>query len=214
MAQSVYVSRSRLAQPHKKLTHHTDYLLAFLRSFVLPTALGGEKSGFKASGSISSALNERSTQHRASLLRRLRVTLFSHLAIIHLLFILACLTGLALNLARTFSPPNSSIPNFWSSASITTPAQRLEFFITRLGWPPLFWLQFVASAATPIVYAIWPPSQPDRGELLERDEKTGVSYPKVEARGARRNRWGWWRYGRGALAMGWTFAVFVGNEVL
>jgi hypothetical protein len=78
----------------------------------------------------------------------------------------------------------------------------------------LFWLQFVASAATPIVYAIWPPSQPDREELLERDEKTGVSYPKVEARGTRRNRWGWWRYGRGALAMAWTFAVFVGNEVL
>jgi hypothetical protein len=49
---------------------------------------------------------------------------------------------------------------------------------------------------------------------LERDEKTGVSYPKVEERGTRRNRWGWWRYGRGALAMAWTFAVFVGNEVL
>jgi hypothetical protein len=163
---------------------------------------------------VSSDLNERSRQTRAPLLRRLRTTLFSHLAIIHLLFILACLTGLALNLARTFSLPNSSIPNLWSTASITTPAQRLEFFITRLGWPPLFWLQFVASAATPIAYAIWPPSQPDREELLESDEKTGVSYPKVEARGTRRNRWGWWRYGRGALAMAWTFAVFVGNEVL
>ena len=201
-------------QPNTRLTL-ADYLLAFLRSFVLPTALGGEKAGFKASGSVSSDLNERSLQNRAPLFRRLRTTLFSHLAIIHLLFILACLTGLALNLARTLVPaPNISIPNLWSSAPITTPAQRLEFFITRLGWPPLFWLQFVASAATPIAYAIWPPSQPDREELLERDEKTEVSYPRLEARGTRRNRWGWWRYGRGALAMAWTFAVFVGNEVL
>jgi hypothetical protein len=185
-----------------------------MRSFVLPTALGGEKTGFKASGSISSALHERSQQSRAPLPRRLRVTLFSHLAIIHLLFILACLTGLALNLARTFSSPATSIPNLWSSAQITNPAQRLEFFITRLGWPPLFWLQFVASAATPIVYAIWPPTVPEREELLERDEKTGVAYPKVEARGTTRTRWGWLRYVRGAVAMGWTFAVFVGNEVL
>jgi hypothetical protein len=185
-----------------------------MRSFILPTALGGEKTGFKASGSISSDLNERSPSTRAPLHHRLRTTLFSHLAIIHLLFILACLTGLALNLARTFSSPAVSIPNLWSSNPITTPAQRLEFFITRLGWPPLFWLQFVASAATPIVYAICPPTVPEREELLERDEKTGVAYPSVEARGSRRTGRGWWRYLRGAVAMGWTFAVFVGNEVL
>ena len=191
-----------------------DYFLAFMRSFILPTAIGGSKPGFKASGSIRNALNERSPQHRASLLRRLRITLFSHLAIIHLLFITACLTGLALNLARTFSPAKTSIPNLWSTTPIQTPAQRLEFFITRLGWPPLFWLQFVASAATPIVYAIWPPSQPDREELLDRDEKSGVAYPKIEARGVRRTRGGWWRYARGAFAMAWTLAVFVGNEVL
>jgi hypothetical protein len=201
-------------EPDTRLTP-ADYFLAFLRSFVLPTALGGEKAGFKSSGSVSSDLNERSRQTRAPLLRRLRVTLFSHLAIIHLLFILACLTGLALNLARTFLPPTNSIPNLWSTAPITTSGERLEFFITRLGWPPLFWLQFVASAATPIVYAIWPPAMPEeREELLERDEKTGVAYPKLESKGARRNRWGWWRYARGALAMAWTVAVFVGNEVL
>jgi hypothetical protein len=208
-----YLNVSKISTRHQTYTS-TDYLLAFLRSFVLPTALGGEKAGFKPSGSVSSALSERSLIHRAPLIRRLRVTLFSHLAIIHLLFILACLTGLALNLARTFLPPTNSIPNLWSTAPITTSGERLEFFITRLGWPPLFWLQFVASATTPIVYAIWPPAMPEREELLERDEKTGVSYPKIESRGTKRTRWGWWRYGRGALAMAWTFAVFVGNEVM
>jgi hypothetical protein len=215
MAQSLYVHLSQHLQTHNptpNLHYNTDYLIAFMRSFVLPTALGGEKTGFKASGSISNDLNERSQQTRAPLHRRLRVSLFSHLTIIHLLFILACLTGLALNLARTFSP--TSIPNLWSKAAITSPAERLEFFITRLGWPPLFWLQFVASAATPIAYAIWPPAMPDREELLERDEKTGVAYPKAEATGAKRTRSGWWRYIRGVVAMGWTFAVFVGNEVL
>ena len=207
-----YLTISKLPNLNSKLTNPTDYFIAFLRSFILPKALGGEKTGFKPSGSISNDLDERSPHHRAPLLRRLRKTLFSHLAIIHLLFMTACLTGLALNLARTFSP--TDIPNLWSTAPITTPAQRLEFFITRLGWPPLFWLQFVASAATPIVYAVWPPSQPEREELLDRDEKTGVAYPKVEARMARRTRTGWWRYVRGAFAMGWTFAVFFGNEVL
>lgn len=55
---------------------------------------------------------------------------------------------------------------------------------------------------------------PDREELLERDEKSGVAYPKPEATGAKRTRRGWWRYVRGAVAMGWTFAIFVGNEIL
>ena len=133
MAQSLYVYLSQHLQTHNptpNLHYNTDYLIAFMRSFVLPTALGGEKTGFKASGSISNDLNERSQQARAPLHRRLRVSLFSHLTIIHLLFILACLTGLALNLARTFSP--TSIPNLWSKAAITSPAERLEFFITRL----------------------------------------------------------------------------------
>ena len=56
--------------------------------------------------------------------------------------------------------------------------------------------------------------QPDREELLDRDEKTGVAYPKVEARNSRRTPAGAWRYGRATIAMLYTFALFVANEVI
>jgi hypothetical protein len=75
-------------------------------------------------------------------------------------------------------------------------------------------MQFIASALTPITYAIWPPTQPDREELLDRDEKTGVAYPKTENRMQKRTAAGSWRYGRAALAMTYTFALFVANEVI
>ncbi|KAM0708792.1 hypothetical protein Q7P35_005445 [Cladosporium inversicolor] len=188
------------------------YFIAFMRSFVLPKALGGETKGFKASGSIPSDLQERSVGSRAPLLRRLRVILFSQYAWIHAIFVLACLIGFALNLARAFSP--ADIPNLWDTATLTTMHDRLVFFVTRLGWPPLFWMQFIASALTPILYAIWPPTQPDREELLDRDEKTGVAYPKIEARNSRRTPAGAWRYGRATIAMLYTFALFVANEII
>jgi hypothetical protein len=189
-----------------------DYFLAFIRSFVLPKALGGETVGFKASGSISSDFQERDARLRAPLLRRLRVTLFSHHAIVHAIFVVACLAGVALNFARAFSPVN--IPNLWDTTALANAHDRLVFFVTRLGWPPLFWMQFIASALTPITYAIWPPTQPDREELLDRDEKTGVAYPKMDSRMPKRTLSGHWRYGRAALAIMYTFALFVTNEVI
>ena len=189
-----------------------DYFIAFMRSFILPKALGGAATGFRASGSISSDLQERRAESRAPLLRRLNVTLFSHYAFIHAIFILICLIGFALNLARAFGPAN--IPNLWDTATLTTIHDKLVFFVTRLGWPPLFWIQFIASALTPILYAVWPPTQPDREELLDRDEKTGVAYPKIEARNSRRTPAGAWRYGRATIAMLYTFALFVANEVI
>jgi hypothetical protein len=187
-----------------------DYFIAFMRSFVLPEALGGGQTGFTASGSISDDLQERRAASRAPLLQRLRVTLFSHYAIVHAIFLLACLIGFALNLARASSP--ADIPNLWDTAILTTTQDRLVFFVTRLGWPPLVWMQFIASALTPILYAVWPPTQPDREELLDRDEKTGVAYPKIEARKSKRTPAGAWRYGRATVAMLYTFVLFVANE--
>lgn len=168
--------------------------------------------GFKSSGSVSNDLEERRADSRAPLLRRLRVTLFSHHAIIHALFVLACLAGVALNLARIFSPVK--IPNLWDTASPETTQEKLVFFVTRLGWPPIFWMQFLASALTPIMYAIWPPTQPDREELLDRDEKTGVAYPRAEATVPKCTGAGRWRYVRATISMLYTLAIFVANEVI
>lgn len=54
--------------------------------------------------------------------------------------------------------------------------------LTHAGWPPILWLSCLLSCWTPIQYAIWPPDCPDREDLLVRDDKTGVAYPKEESK--------------------------------
>lgn len=181
-----------------------------MRSFVLPKALGGIATGFKASGSITSDLRERSASCRAPLLRRIRVTFFSHNAIIHVLFVSACLIGVGLNLARAFAP--GKIPNLWDAAELITTPQKLIFLMTRLGWPPIFWLQLVVSAFTPIAYTLWPPTVPEREALLDRDVKTGLAYPKLEARMQRKTIFGGWRYVRATISILYTVGLFIANE--
>lgn len=183
-----------------------------MRSFILPKALGGAAVGFKASGSISSDLQERSATRRAPLLQRIKVTFFHHHAMIHVIFVSACISGVTLNFARTFSPTN--IPNLWDTTPLVSATQKLTFLITRLGWPPLFWLQFIASALTPITYTLWPPTLPEREELLDRDEKSGLAYPKPEARMPKRSVSGGWRYARATFSVVYTMVLFVANEVV
>jgi len=50
----------------------------------------------------------------------------------------------------------------------------------------------LAGCWTLIKYAIWPPTVPDREELLDRDEKTGVARPKEEWK---KQRYGAWSFG-------------------
>jgi hypothetical protein len=111
----------------------TDYFVAFMRSFILPVAFGGVTMGFKTSGSIFSDLQERDPRNRAPLLRRLRVTLFHHHAVVHVIFVSACVV---LNFARAFSLTN--IPNLWDTFILSTALDKITFLVTRLGWPPLF----------------------------------------------------------------------------
>lgn len=47
----------------------------------------------------------------------------------------------------------------------------------------------LAGCWTPIKYAIWPPTMPDREELLDRDEKTGVARPKEDWKKQRYGAW-------------------------
>jgi hypothetical protein len=111
----------------------TDYFVAFMRSFILPVAFGGVTMGFKTSGSNFSDLQERDPRNRAPLLRRLRVTLFHHHAVVHVIFVSACVV---LNFARAFSLTN--IPNLWDTFILSTALDKITFLVTRLGWPPLF----------------------------------------------------------------------------
>lgn len=45
------------------------------------------------------------------------------------------------------------------------------------------WLFSFFACLTPIFYAVFPPTVPDRDELLVKDPLTGARYPKKSARG-------------------------------
>lgn len=180
----------------------TDIFISFFRSFVLPKSLGGTQIGFTATGSISSDLEERDPEKRAGLRKRLKVILFDHLAIIHLLYISACLGGIGLAITRVLT--NGHPPGISFTPQMRNITDQLTYLITRIGWPPLFWLQHFCSALTPLLYAINPPTTPPRESLLDRNPETGVAYPKAHVRQPMRTRVGSWRYLRPFLAMCYT----------
>lgn len=55
-------------------------------------------------------------------------------------------------------------------------------WLTHAGWPPVLWVTCAVNCWAPIQYALTPPTVPDREELLDRDDKTGVAYPKESAK--------------------------------
>lgn len=131
---------------------NTDVFVAYVRSFILPTILGGRKTGFTSTGSITSAMDERSKENRASLPRRLWVIVIHQLAWVHLLFILAIIAGVVLTFLRCFLPDGlEKIRSAYVIGAATSTEDKLVYLITRLGWPPLFWLQSTVSAMTPFV---------------------------------------------------------------
>lgn len=217
MVVTMYARQMTLAVPLAwvRLTLYTDIFLAFLRSFALPISLGGAVAGFTSSGSFTSDLHERDLAARAPLYRRLYVTLFSHLAVIHLTFFLACSVGVALTLARALVYDSSrSLPSAYAIGPLESSHARLIYLLTRIGWPPLFWLQTVVSALTPLLYILVPPTVPDREQLLDRHPKTGVAYPKAGARVIQRTAAGGYRYVRAFLAIVYTGLLIIGSSWL
>lgn len=165
-------------------------------------SLGGVKTGFTPSGSIASDLKERDPAERAGLFKRIKVILFDHLAIIHLLYITACVGGIGLAIIRVYT--HGHPPGISYTPPMDTLKQQLTYLITRIGWPPLFWMQHFISALTPLLYALNPPTTPSRETLLDRNPATGVAYPKPETRKPLRTRGGSWRYARAFIAMCYT----------
>ena len=60
--------------------------------------------------------------------------------------------------------------------------QTLLYMLTHACWPPILWLIAVNACWAPIHYAIWPPTVPDREDLLDRDPTTGIAHPTKEAK--------------------------------
>ena len=122
-------------------------------------------------GSIPNDLHERNAKKRVSLQSRLRSILIKDGAIFHLLFVAFCAVAVISVVTR---------------AHRQFPELRAEFgvyLLTHLCWMPMPWLFSFFACLTPIYYAVFPPTVPDREELLIQDPLTGARYPKQSAQG-------------------------------
>jgi hypothetical protein len=149
--------------------------LSIVRSFFLPTWLGGKMQNFKPTGSIKDSLNERDPHTRAHLFRRLKVVLFNYYGFFHVIYVYFCLSAISLTSARCVAE-NASLHN------------KLLCLLTHAFWPPLAWVIIIGAFWIPVTYAIDPPSMPSRDQLLEVDPKTGVRRPTEIAK---RIGWGY-----------------------
>ena len=145
--------------------------LTIIRSFFLPTWLGGQAQAFKPSGSLKSDLNERDPVLRAPMYRRLRVILFNNLAYFHVSYVYFCLTAVVLSTYRCIAQNTDSV------------REAIECLLTHAFWPPLTWIIVVSAFWTPITYACDPPTMnSDRESYLVRDSKTGVAHPTKKSK--------------------------------
>jgi hypothetical protein len=149
--------------------------LSVVRSFFLPSWLGGKMQNFKPTGSIKSDLNERDVTLRAHLIRRMKTILFNYYGIYHVVYVYFCLSAISLTSARCVAE-NGSVHD------------KLLCLLTHAFWPPLAWVVIISAFWIPISYAIDPPAMPTREELLIVEDKTGVKRPTEIAK---RVGWGY-----------------------
>jgi len=142
--------------------------LCLIRTFVLPSWLGGSAQAFKPTGSLQSALNERDAQKRAPMYRRLWTIVVNYMAGFHLSYVYFTLVAVVLSSYRCFLQ--------------LTLKDTLICLITHAFWPPLTFVMVCSSFWIPITYALDPPTVPDRESLLNRDPKTGVAHPTKESK--------------------------------
>lgn len=164
------------------------YTLSLVRGFILPRNFGGTKPGFVPSGSFSSKYRERGPDP-SSFLKRFRAIFVKQMVWIHGCYVLACVLGFSLNFVRCFLP-DANIRTAYSDAELELSSHgKWVFLLTRIGWPPVWWLGQLISCGIPVSYIIWPPTEVSADEALRMDEKTGVRYPREEYARPRRS-WG------------------------
>jgi hypothetical protein len=171
--------------------------LTIVKSFLLPSWLGGKPMAFSASGSIKSELNERSATLRAPLARRLRVIIWDSKGYIHLLYALVTLVAVAVSTGRAFHYPHAHTI--------------LVYLLTHAFWPPVLWLFCITAYCVPLRYAIWPPTVPDREDLLDRNPKTQVAHPKEYWKNQRWGRGTFWHETQYSLCTTFTAVIFLGS---
>ncbi|OIW31243.1 hypothetical protein CONLIGDRAFT_631162 [Coniochaeta ligniaria NRRL 30616] len=172
------------------------HAVAIIRTFVLPKWLGGKIAVFTSSGSQKAELNERDARLRAPLWRRLKVTIWDCNCYMHLAYILFVVAAVVYATVRNFRDSH-------------TTKDLLIALLTHACWPPVIWLTCAMSCAVPIFYAIWPPNCPEREELLDRDPKTGVAYPKEAAKEIEAGMTAWAHEALYSLITLYTTGIFI-----
>lgn len=163
---SGYIHGQRMAMSYTWMSPYLAFTL--IRCCLLPKCLGGQKKAFTASGSIGNKLHERNGKLRAPLIRRLKLIIFDCSAYFHIFYTFYALGSVAIDIARAII-----------KAQKTNAQQGFLHLLARSFLPPAWWLLWVTSFLVPLMYAIWPPTVPDREELLVRDPKTLVARPKT-----------------------------------
>jgi len=165
------------------------YTLSLVRGFVLPKKFGGTKPGFTPSGSLSSKIRERGPKP-SGFYGRFRAIFVQQMVWIHAFYILACVLGVALNLVRCFDPSARISTAYADAIPALSGHDRWVYLLTRLGWPPVWWLGQLVSCWIPLSYLFWPPTEVTADEALQLDEKRMVRYPKEEYSRPMRARFG------------------------
>ncbi|RDW76064.1 hypothetical protein BP5796_06885 [Coleophoma crateriformis] len=174
------------------------HAMTIIRSFILPTWLGGKTMAFSSSGSVKSELNERDPATRAPLYLRLKVFLWDCDVYLHLLYILFVVAAVTL----------STVTGVLKATSVNN---CLVYLMTHAFWPPCLWLIALSACATPIRYCIFPPTMPDREDLLDRDPKTGIARPKEHWKKQRYAPTTFWHELQYSTVTVYTIVLFFGS---
>lgn len=150
------------------------HAITIIRSFLLPSWLGGKMAVFKPSGGLARALEERDPRRRANLWQRIKVIIFGTGVWMHCVYILFCAAAVGKSTVE-------GVLQNWGDYK-----QILLYMLVHACWPPVLWLVALNACFAPIFYTIWPPNMPDREDLLDRDPLTGVAHP---TEGAKKLKW-------------------------
>lgn len=142
--------------------------VTILRCYILPTWLGGKEIAFLASGSIRDRLRERSKKHRAGLGTRIRLMGIHCRIWFFVLFVGFCSGAAGLDWYRAWKIGHRS-------GDIN---DALIHLLVNSMLPPMWWLFLAIAFAVPIAYIFFPPTVPDRDDMMIFDQKTGAGFPK------------------------------------
>ncbi|KAH7382529.1 nucleotide-diphospho-sugar transferase [Phaeosphaeria sp. MPI-PUGE-AT-0046c] len=161
--------RAAVKDPSFSMWMSPYYTISIIRSFFLPSWLGGTKPGFTPTGSIHNALHERSAQNRGQFHRRLHHGLFE----CGMWFHLSSIVVVGLIMTYRTQAILQQYQHGWDMASITE-------MLRQVAWPAPGWLQPMLANMVPLAYIMFPPNVPDRNSLLGVREKSGARYPLKE----------------------------------